>query len=609
MLQQQFGAFSDAAGYQEEGGRGDVRRHFDAAGAERVAAFDGGGVAVHFHRVAEALQHALGVVAGRRRLGHRGRAFGIQARQQQAGLHLGAGHRHVVVHAGQALTALDRQRRAALRTGLDHRAHLAQRLGHAIHRPLGQRRVAGQHGVERLRGEQAGEQAHRSARVAHVQRAGRGLEAVQADAVHGDAAVVRAFDDHAHVAERLDGGQGVLAFEEAFHLGGTLGQRAEHDRAVGDGLVARNADPSVQAAARLGQENQVVGMHGVHIGPTGQNFAEMLTGDAGAGEHAQQSMPVSMIDRLAQTIEVAAEAVENAQHRLAVGEEDVVPHHRIAAGDAGEIAKATGSVAEDLEVLALVGQRVDQAEGQQVRQVAGGGEHLVVVLDGHVLDVGTQRPPQAVDQRQRRRLGLGQRGEDHLVAAVQLAVGRLHAALLGAGDRVAGYEAGDARTEHLARGAHHVALGAAGVGEHRGAQLEAGQLRQHLLHGQDRHRQHDHLGADAGRGQLAFAAVDHAQLHRQAARLGVQIDAHHLAAQAQLAQALGEGAADQAETDHHQAADQRLRLAFSHDRAPGSAPRGSGRFPPRCRSTRAGRSACRSRPPDGRSRRAPADPG
>ncbi|MNR56010.1 hypothetical protein D3C85_1764970 [compost metagenome] len=54
--------------------------------------------------------------------------------------------------------------------------------------------------------------------------------------------MVRAFDDHAHVAKGLQGGQGVFALEEAFDLGSTFGQRAEHDRAMGNRLVARYAD-------------------------------------------------------------------------------------------------------------------------------------------------------------------------------------------------------------------------------------------------------------------------------------------------------------------------------------------------------------------------------
>ncbi|MNF75375.1 hypothetical protein D3C84_574390 [compost metagenome] len=287
---------------------------------------------------------------------------------------------------------------------------------------------------------------------------------MQADTVDGHAAVVRPFDDHAHVAEGLQGRQGVFALEEAFDFGGAFGQGAEHDRTVGNGLVARHADASGKLATRLRQVNQVVVVHGVHIGPTGQDFAEMLAGEAGAGEHAQQLMPIPCVDRAAQGVEVGAKCVQDAQHRLAVGEEDVVPHHRITTGDPREVAEAASGVTENLQVLAALGQRVDQAECQQVRQVAGRGEHLVMVLDFHVFYIGAQGAPELVDALQCVSVGVLQRREYHLVTAEQAGVGRLHPALLRAGDGMAGHEERRHAVEDAASGAHHIALGAADIG-------------------------------------------------------------------------------------------------------------------------------------------------
>ena len=118
-----------------------------------------------------------------------------------------------------------------------------------------------------------------------------------------------------------------------------------------------------------------------------------------------------------------------------------------------------------------------------------------------------------------------------------------------------------------ARGAQHIALGAADIGEHRGTQIEPGQLGQQLLHGQDRHRQLDHIGPLTGGSQVGFTAIDHTQLDRQTARLGVQIHAHDFAKQATFTQALGEGAANQAQADNHQAAELRgNRLHLSDSR-------------------------------------------
>src|SRR5690606_40278830 len=54
--------------------------------------------------------------------------------------------------------------------------------------------------------------------------------------------------------------------------------------------------------SRLCQENQVVGVHSVHISPAGQDFTEMFAGNPGASEYAQQLVPIPCIDRVAQEI-------------------------------------------------------------------------------------------------------------------------------------------------------------------------------------------------------------------------------------------------------------------------------------------------------------------
>ncbi|MNZ82930.1 hypothetical protein D3C78_1016440 [compost metagenome] len=148
-----------------------------------------------------------------------------------------------------------------------------------------------------------------------------------------------------------------------------------------------------------------------------------------------------------------------------------------------------------------------------MRQVAGGGQYFVVALDRHVLHIGLQRTPQAVDQRQGGGVGFGQRREDDLVAAEQGGVGGLYPALLGAGDGVAGHEVAQAVAEHLTRSTHHIAFGAADVGDDGAAQVQLCQARQQLFHGQDRYRKLDDVGADTGGSEVFFAAVDHTQGH------------------------------------------------------------------------------------------------
>ena len=65
-------------------------------------------------RVAEGLQHALGVITGRKRFADTGLAFGEQTRQQQRGLHLCARHRRHVVDATQPPSTKNMQRRMAV---------------------------------------------------------------------------------------------------------------------------------------------------------------------------------------------------------------------------------------------------------------------------------------------------------------------------------------------------------------------------------------------------------------------------------------------------------------------------------------------------------------
>ncbi|MNC76733.1 hypothetical protein D3C75_1285190 [compost metagenome] len=82
----------------------------------------------------------------------------------------------------------------------------------------------------------------------------------------------------------------------------------------------------------------------------------MLAGNACAGEYTQQLVPVPFSDRVAQGVEIAAICIKRAQDSVAVGEKDVVPHGRVAAGDSREIAEASRSVPEDLEVFIALGQ-------------------------------------------------------------------------------------------------------------------------------------------------------------------------------------------------------------------------------------------------------------
>ena len=279
--------------------------------------------------------------------------------------------------------------------------------------------------------------------------------------------MMRPLDNHPHVTKGLQGSQGIFTLEETLDFGSPLGKRAEHDRTVRDGLVARNPDTALDATTRLGKKDQIVVMHGVHIGPTGQDFTEMFTGYPGTGKHPEQVMTITLGNGFAQSIQVIAEGVQGAQYGITVGNEDVVPHHRVTAGNTGKVSEASRGIAEDLQVFAALGQRINQGKGQHVRQMTGGCQYLVMVLDIHVFDIGTQLAPQQVDARQRRSIRLRQRGQDHFVATKQIGLGRLHPTLFGTGNRMSRHQARQAPLQHTTRGTHHAALGTAHIGQHR----------------------------------------------------------------------------------------------------------------------------------------------
>ena len=117
----------------------------------------------------EVLEHPLRVIAALDRLGDARFAGGKHAREQHRALHLRAGHRAEVIGCGLSGRAFDDERRPViLALGGDLRAHLGERLDHALHRALRERGVADQPAAERLPGQRSREQAHGGAGVAAI---------------------------------------------------------------------------------------------------------------------------------------------------------------------------------------------------------------------------------------------------------------------------------------------------------------------------------------------------------------------------------------------------------------------------------------------------------
>ena len=176
MGQQQIRPRRNAGANHKERRRGDVRRNIHRAGAQAPPAAQRNRAVFLHDPVTESAQHALGVIARGRSFGHGGLALGEQPRQQHAGLDLRAGHRQCVVNGAQRRAPGDAQRRAAPRRGLQHGAHSRQGRDHPLHGPAHQRGVAAQFAGEVLPGQDARQQAHTGAGIAHIQRRLRRLQ-------------------------------------------------------------------------------------------------------------------------------------------------------------------------------------------------------------------------------------------------------------------------------------------------------------------------------------------------------------------------------------------------------------------------------------------------
>ncbi len=191
---------------------------------------------------AEVGEHPLGVVPGGRRLHHLRLPVGLEAGEEDGGLHLGAGHGELVGDPAEP-PAPDPQGRVLPLPAGDLRPHAGEGLDDPPHGAAGEGIIAHQHRLEGPPREDPAQKPHGRPRVPTIQRSpGRG-EALRARA-----------PDHHHIPsggylhpqspEAPGGALHIGGRGEALDLGLPLGQRSQEQGPVGDGFIPRDPDLS-----------------------------------------------------------------------------------------------------------------------------------------------------------------------------------------------------------------------------------------------------------------------------------------------------------------------------------------------------------------------------
>ena len=175
------------------------------------------------------------------------------------------------------------------------------------------------------------------------------------------------------------------------------------------------------------------------------------------------------------------------------------------------------STSERVTVLQFVG-GADDGVGDQMRQMAGDGEHQVVVVGVHGLDIGAEQAPERGELFRRLRVGALRRRQDAPAVDEQLGKAGIGAGIFGARHRMRRHEMHGLR-QMRAHVAHDRALDRADVGHGRARRQMRRDFLGHRAAGADRNAEDDEIGAFDRGGIALDHLIGQPQLGHAPARL------------------------------------------------------------------------------------------
>jgi hypothetical protein len=132
------------------------------------------------------------------------------------------------------------------------RAHLLQRIEHALHRPVAQRFIAIESCRDRRTGHSANRKTNAGSGISEIQHAGWLRKAPDSDPIYAPGLISGSLDPCAKRTHDVGGVQDVLAFQQTCDGAFTNCQGTKNERAVRNRLVAGHPDPSLDRAAWAG---------------------------------------------------------------------------------------------------------------------------------------------------------------------------------------------------------------------------------------------------------------------------------------------------------------------------------------------------------------------